>query len=86
VGELGQRRDQPQGQVDVALGEGELERGPEVVDIRQRRLDPRALVDALHPAGGRLGEADEVLGVPPFGAVVAFPGVGAQGLQHAVNG
>ena len=68
VGQLGQRRDQPQGEVDVALGERELERGPEVVDVRQRRLDPRALVDALHPAGGRLGEADEVLGVPPVGA------------------
>ena len=64
VGELGQRRDQAQGEVDVALGEGVLERGPQVVDVRQRGLDPCALVDALHAARGRLGEADEVLGVP----------------------
>jgi hypothetical protein len=92
VQHLGQRRDKPQRQVPVPVGESLFERHAEVVAVGQRALDPRLLVGALDAPRGPFSQFGDVRGMTTGerDVVTALPqalaSVGAHRLQHPIAG
>ena len=88
VRELAHRRRQPQHQVGVAVGEGPLERGAQVVVVGEHPFHPGLFVGAPQREGGFLGQLGVVPGVRPGHRVEitaeAPAAVRAQRLQHPV--
>ena len=65
VRELAHRRRQPQHQVGVAVGEGPLERGAQVVVVGEGPFHPGLFGGAPQREGGFLGQLGVVPGVRP---------------------